>query len=162
MRLGILSDSHDELDRVRRAVEMLQAAGAETIVHCGDLTGPEILAACAVLPCYFVFGNHDCDRAAELRSAAEQLQAVCLGWGGEVTLAGKRVAVVHGHLRSDLRPLVEAEPDYLLFGHFHMPGELQIGPTRRINPGALHRADEYTVAVLDLAVDAVEFLTVTS
>ncbi len=86
--------------------------------------------------------------------------AVCLGWGGAVTLAGKSVALVHGHMRTDVRRLLADRPDYLLSGHFHLTFDRRDGPTRRINPGALHDADEYTVALLDLEMDALRFLTV--
>ena len=160
MRLGILSDTHDQLARTRRAVELLRAKGADVLVHCGDLTGPELVAACAVLPCYFVYGNNDADNVPALRRAMAEAGAVCLGWGGEVTLAGKRVAVVHGHLHTDVRRLLAARPDYLLSGHSHIPGDRRDGPTRRINPGALDRADELTVALLDLEMDDVQFLIV--
>ena len=34
------------------------------------------------------------------------------------------------------------------------------GAIRRINPGALHRADEFTVAVLDLETGELRFLRV--
>ena len=40
-------------------------------------------------------------------------------------------------------------PDFLLTGHAHFPGDQLVGPVRRINPGALYRADEFTVALLD-------------
>jgi putative phosphoesterase len=160
MRLGILSDTHDQLDRTRRAVELLRAEGAEILAHCGDLTRPELVAACAVLPCHFVFGNHDADNVPELQRAMAAAGAICLGWGGTVTLAGKRVALVHGHMRTDVRRLLAAQPDYLLFGHFHVTVDQRDGPTRRINPGALHEADEHTVALLDLESDAVRFLVV--
>jgi putative phosphoesterase len=160
MRLGILSDTHDQLDRVRRAVELLRSAGAEALVHCGDITRPDVVAACAVLPCHFAFGNHDADHVPDLRRAMAEAGAVCLGWGGEVTLAGKRVAVAHGHMTSDVRRLLAARPDYLLTGHLHIAGDRRDGPTRRINPGALHEADQFTVALLKLVIDDLRFLTV--
>jgi putative phosphoesterase len=159
MRLGILSDTHDRLDRARLAVELLREEGAEALAHCGDLTGPAMVAVCAALPCYFVFGNHDADNVPWLQKAITDLGAVCLGWGGEVTLAGKRIALVHGHLSSDVRRLLAARPDYLLSGHSHIAGDRRDGPTRRINPGALHEAAKFTVAVLDLKTDAVQFLS---
>ena len=34
MRLGILSDTHDPMERARRAVGMLREAGADVLVHC--------------------------------------------------------------------------------------------------------------------------------
>ena len=81
MRIGILSDTHDKLDRTRAAIDILRTNGAEVLFHCGDLTGPEILAACAVLPCYFTFGNNDVDGIPDLQQAAANLGAKSLGWG---------------------------------------------------------------------------------
>jgi putative phosphoesterase len=160
MRIGILSDTHDRLDRTVRAVETLLAEGADALIHCGDLTGPDIVYACANRPSYFVFGNNDDDDLPALRRAIAAIDGTCLEWGGEVTIAAKRIAVVHGHLTRDLRPLLQAAPDYLLSGHSHESHDRQEGPTRRINPGALHRAACYTVALLDLGTDALRFLEV--
>jgi putative phosphoesterase len=160
MRLGVLSDTHDQLVRTRRAIALLQEHGAEALVHCGDLTGPQIVAACAVLPSYFVFGNNDADDVVNLRTAMDHTGAICLTWGGEVTLAGKRIAVTHGHLEKDVRRLLATRPDYLLSGHSHIPADFSAGPTRRINPGALHRATVHTVALLDLDTGEARFLAV--
>jgi len=159
VRVGILSDTHDRLDRTVTAVEKLLAAGADVLIHCGDLTGPDIVYACANRPSYFVFGNNDDDFPA-LRRAITAIDGTCLEWGGEVTLASKRIAVTHGHMTRDLRPLLQAGPDYLLSGHSHEAHDRQQGPTRRINPGALHRAACYTVALLDLESDGLTFLEV--
>lgn len=160
MKVGILADTHDELSRTKRAVELLQQRDARTLVHCGDLATPPIVEACSVLPLYFVFGNHDADVVPELRSAAQAHDATCLGWGGEFFLAGKRVAVVHGHMTMDLKPLLNSEPHYLLSGHSHEAKDWHEGATRRINPGALFRAAKFTVALLDLGTDTVEFIHV--
>jgi putative phosphoesterase len=160
MRLGVLSDTHDQLERTRLAIRLLRAEGAEALVHCGDVTGPDLVLACAVLPCYFTFGNHDADMVPRLRAAIAKAGGVCLGWGGVVELAAKRVAVTHGHMSTDVRRLLAARPDYLLSGHSHITGDRRDGPTRRVNPGALHEADRFTVALLDLAADQVRFLTV--
>jgi uncharacterized protein len=160
MRLGILSDTHDQLTRAELAVRLLRAEGVEILIHCGDFTGPEIVAVCAVLPCYFVFGNNDADSVPYLERAAAESGSVCLGWGGQVELAGKRIGVVHGHLGIDVRRVQASRPDYLLSGHSHIAADSRDGPTRRINPGALDRADEFTVAVLDLEADHLRFLIV--
>ncbi len=160
MLLGILSDSHDQLDRTRRAVELLQQAGVEALIHCGDLVSPEIVQACAVLPFYFVFGNGDSRTTTELELAAQSLHATCLGLGGVVELGGKRVGVVHSHLDGEVRRVLAAAPDYLLTGHSHIAHDLREGPLRRINPGALHRASTFTVALLELSTDKLEFIEV--
>src|SRR5262245_9269620 len=159
MRLGIISDTHDRLDRTNRAVELLQAAGAAALIHCGDLMSPDIVFACGALPSYFVFGNNDFELV-ELRQAMKAIDAVCLEWAGEITLAEKRIAVTHGHLHKDLRRLVATKPDYLLYGHSHIASDRREDGIRWINPGALQRAEEYSVALLDLKTDKLEFITV--
>ncbi|HJZ94302.1 MAG TPA: metallophosphoesterase family protein [Gemmataceae bacterium] len=160
MRLGILADTHDQLARTRVAVDLLRSAGAEALVHCGDLAGPPIVAACAVLPCYFALGNHDADSVPALQRAAAKTGAVCLGWGGVIELGGKRVGVSHGHMTVDVRRVLAARPDYLLCGHSHSASDGLMGTVRRINPGALHRADEFTVAVLEVESGELRILNV--
>lgn len=160
MRLGILSDTHDEFKRTRRAVELLQAEGAECLVHCGDLISVDLVPLMAAMPWYFTFGNHDADLVPGLRATVAAHNGVCLEWGGAVELAGKWIGITHGHMSTDVRRLLTSQPDYLLTGHTHCPCDRQHGATRRINPGALSEADEFTVALLDLTSDEVRFLVV--
>lgn len=160
MKIGILSDTHDHLGRTQVAIDLLIDRGAESLVHCGDLTGPPIVEACSRLPFYFVFGNHDADMASLLDDAATEFGANCLHWGGEISLAEKRIAVAHGHFPNDFRPLLAVNPDYFLFGHSHTTHDSMDGDLRRINPGALFRAAEFTVALLDLVSDQLEFITI--
>jgi uncharacterized protein len=157
--MGVLSDTHDEIHRTRNAMQVFAAKGAEAIVHCGDIYGPEIIAACSAIPLYFAFGNRDCDLVPALREAAVKHFATCLGWGGQFKLGEKRIAVVHGHLRMDLRPLLDTKPNYVLSGHSHIRGDWLESGVRRINPGALAEADEYSVALLELTTGTVQFLT---
>jgi putative phosphoesterase len=160
MILGILSDTHDQTRRTMEALRILHDAGAEALIHCGDLTSTEILALCSGQPMYFVFGNNDWE--IELKTASQGMPNVtCVGYQGIVELAGKRIGVAHGHLRRDVQDLLAKSPDYLLTGHSHAALDERQGPIRRINPGALHRARQFTVAVLDLVTDDLRFLPVT-
>lgn len=159
MRIGILSDTHDRLDRTTRAIRLLVDSGAEALIHCGDLTEPSIVYECAALPCTFVFGNNEEDFQG-IRQAITATGGACLEFGGEITLASRRIAVSHGHLGKVIRGLAASSPDYFLFGHSHVPTDNREGPTRWINPGALHRAESWTVAILDLQADDLKFLTV--
>lgn len=166
MLLGVLSDTHDHPNRTRRAVDLLQSAGAQGLVHCGDLNSPAIVRILSGLPSWFVFGNndvlgrHDVQAAQQLEAAAQEAGAVCLGWGGVIDLAGKRIAVTHGHQSAEEQRLLAGQPDYLLTGHTHERHDRRLGPTRLINPGALHRVPVFTVALLDLSTDELRFLTV--
>jgi predicted phosphodiesterase len=62
----------------------------------------------------------------------------------------------------DVRRALASRPNYnyLLSGHSHIPSDRREGLVRRINPGALHEAEQLTVALLDLLDDEVRFLTV--
>jgi len=162
MRLGILSDSHDQNERMAGALALLAAKGAEALVHCGDLTSPVVVHLCAEsqLPCYYVLGNNDFDLEG-LQRAIVATGGTSLEWGGLITMSGKQIGVTHGHLAQEFRRLLRAQPDYLLFGHTHQRLNRRDGPTRQINPGALHRARTWTVALLDLNSDQLRFLEVT-
>jgi hypothetical protein len=135
--IGILSDTHDRADAAAAGIKALRAAGAEFLVHCGDVGGERILDLLAGIPCTFVWGNCDFDRAGEV---------------ARLKMSGKRIAVTHGDNPKLLRQITEANPgyDYLFVGHTHVAGEQRSGKLRIINPGALHRAARKTVAVLDL------------
>lgn len=159
MKVGILSDTHDQVSRTAAAVALLASRGVEALIHCGDLTTVDVVRACAELPCHYVMGNNDFDLESLERSIA-WTGGTFHGWAAEIELGGKRIAVTHGHLEKEFRRLLRAEPDYLCYGHTHDALNERDGPTRQINPGALHRARTWTVALLDLDEDAVEFLRV--
>ncbi len=156
MLIGILSDSHDHADRMERAVQRLLQENVTVLIHCGDLCGPAMLKLFPDRPAYFVLGNNDWpEDFAELEPGKE---LTCLGNGGIITLMGKTIAITHGHLPDVTQQLLAQQPDYLLSGHTHQREDRLIGPTRKLNPGALTRAREYTVAVLNLLTGTVRSL----
>lgn len=161
MKIGILSDTHDQIERTAEAVRLLKTAGAEVLFHCGDLTRPSMVPIVAVTNTYFVFGNNDFTLADQIRTEIEEIEgAVSLEWGGHVSLAGKTIAMTHGHRNSEVRRLMALQPDYFLFGHSHIAEDVREGGVRRINPGALHRAGRFSVALLDLSNDQLRFFDV--
>lgn len=160
MKLGLISDTHNQVDRTIAAMKLLLDAGAEAIFHSGDFTRVEILPLCADKPLYYVFGNNDVYESEALVATGESCGATCLKWGGAVELADRRIAITHGHLSQEMRDLLADKPDYFISGHTHVAQDSRSGSTRLINPGALHRASEYSVATLDLATDELKFLEV--
>jgi putative phosphoesterase len=159
VKIGILSDSHDRHPAFIAAVNALRAAGAEYYIHCGDVGSPDILDHLAGLPAAFVWGNTDVERA-ELQRYAGSIGVTCLGNHGILDLGGKRVGVLHGddfRLRQQL--LDGQQLDYLLQGHTHERADERFGRTRLINPGALHRAAQKSVATLDIVTDELRYIT---
>lgn len=161
MLIGIISDTHDRSSRTATAIKLLHEAGVEAIVHCGDICSPSILSLFADTPLYFVMGNNDNDL--ELRQLSKtQDHLHYLGQGEIIELAGKRLGVTHGHLPRVVNELLEEKPVYLFTGHTHNATHAWSRGVQCINPGALHRANEYSVATLNLITDELRFLQVPS
>ncbi|HXE55681.1 MAG TPA: metallophosphoesterase family protein, partial [Tepidisphaeraceae bacterium] len=103
---------------------------------------------------------NDWDRM-ELQRYAQQLGITCFGNFGQIELGAKQFAVLHGDdEKTKRRILTEQQVDYLLQGHTHLAEDRRVGRVRIINPGALHRARQKTVATLDTISDALTFLPV--
>ena len=161
MLLGIISDTHDHAKRTARAIKLFTEARVEAIVHCGDICEPGILALFADMPTYYVMGNNDYDP--ELKAAEDQMPNLTyLGEGGIITLADRKLAVTHGHLNRVARELLSQDPDFLLSGHTHVRSHEMFQGVTCINPGALHRVSEYSVATLNLSTNDLQWLTVPS
>ncbi len=73
MRIGILSDTHDNLPMVEKAVARLNGLSPDLVLHAGDFVSPFVIPGLARLscPCIGVFGNNDGDRAALAARARE-------------------------------------------------------------------------------------------
>lgn len=165
MILGVLSDSHGQHRRTANALRLLKAVGAEAFVHCGDICGDRVIDQFAGLRAWLIPGN--CDQI----ERATVLYAATVGVKLEVEkplvldLAGRRIAVFHGHeaVYARLMESADGQPefDYVLHGHTHDARDERVGRYRVINPGALHRAAVYTVATINLASDAVAHWVVT-
>jgi putative phosphoesterase len=161
MRVGILSDTHGNHVLAARALDLLTGRRAEVILHAGDIGDDLTVAALAGgPPAHLVLGNCDPDAAA-FAGAAAAVGATLHGRFADLTLDGKRVALLHG---DDHRRLQEAaaggQYDYVIHGHTHQKALTRQGQTVILNPGALHRARPKTVALLDTATGEVEWITV--
>ena len=118
MRIGVVSDTHDNALNISRIVELFNEAAVERVVHTGDITRAETLHALAELhaPLFAVFGNNDVDRDGLTRVAAQHGihlvdPPLVLTWHG------RTIAVVHDP--DDLTVELREQHDLLLYGHVH-------------------------------------------
>jgi putative phosphoesterase len=156
MKVGIVSDTHGRQAAVCLALGELRRRGVDTVLHCGDIDDAQTVRLFRGFAAHFVFGNCDRDRL-ELRQAMEEIGATLHEKFGNVEFGGVKIAFVHGDDAGLLRDLERAAyHDFLFYGHTHAAEEHRTGPTRVINPGALHRARPKGFAVLDLATGAIE------
>ena len=159
MRLGLISDSHDDKQSLKAALRLLRKLGAERLIHCGDLTSAGTADLLKGWPLVYVEGNMDreAERVRQTVLALDPANSVGLSYEGEIGPA--RIAVTHGHLQGEIDRLLGAETcDYLLLGHTHRRRDERIGRTRVINPGALGglQFESRSFGVLDLQTGALE------
>ncbi len=159
MRIAVLSDTHSKYASVEAALKRIEERGVDWILHCGDIEDAETVW---LFPghTHFVFGNCDHERAG-LRQAMYGIGATLHEPFGSLELADVHIAFVHG---DDPRLFHELEHcgkyAYLFHGHTHLAAERRTGPTRVVNPGALHRAKPKTFVVLDLGNGVMESVIV--
>ncbi len=98
MKICIVSDSHDRSDPLVAAITEAQAAGAEAVIHCGDLIGVNTVRASLKLgiPIHAVHGNNIGDVAALYRMMARSDGLFTYyGQDAELEFAGRKILVTH-------------------------------------------------------------------
>jgi putative phosphoesterase len=147
------------VQRTRTAIELLQKAGATEFIHCGDVEEDSVLDTLAGLQAHVVLGN--CDRAGPLARYGTRIGLDMQHPSGRITVDGKRIAFTHGDQTDLLQAAIAERVDFLCHGHTHLRRDDMVQGVRVINPGALHRANPFTVALLTPATGALQFITVT-
>ena len=143
MRIAVMSDSHDHLENLRNALNLIKAENAEQIIHCGDFVAPFVLKELIAtgIPANGVFGNNDGDQFLLTRTALQSDGLIRLaGLIGETTANGLRIAYTHQW------PVAEGlaatgKYDLVCFGHSHTFFKDQAGNTLILNPGEIMGKD---------------------
>ncbi len=152
-RLGLISDTHDRLGKVRAAVELFNRLEPDLVLHCGDFVAQFTLAEFGKLKMGFlgIFGNNDGDRDA-LRERAGQFGFELAEGPHRFTVGGRAVVVSHEPIA------VPTDCDYYIHGHTHRM-KLEPGSPTIINPGEAcgWLSDRSTAALLDTETGSVEF-----
>jgi uncharacterized protein len=150
MLIGIVSDTHGHVDFTLPAVRMLESCEVREVIHCGDIGSIEIVELFQRWPTHFVFGNVD-TQPARLRTAIRAAGQTCHDRFGEVELAGRRIAFLHGDDQKRLHDAIESgQYDLVCYGHTHAAEHHAAGRTTVLNPGALYRAQPHSLALVRL------------
>lgn len=163
MKIGILSDTHDNVSNLLKAKSLFREEGITTLIHCGDMTSADTARQMVDFDIIYVNGNMD-DSVA-VNDTLWMLNHNCETPGAVFTgkIAGVKIAATHGHLQGKLDQLLRwRRYDFVFHGHTHRQRDEKIGKTRVINPGALGgaRYEPRTVCILNLESQDIRFLKV--
>ena len=151
MRIGVVSDTHNNLKNCRRIVQLFNDARVDAVVHTGDITQGKTLAVFASLaaPLYGVFGNNDQERGG-LTAAAREFGFHFQDPPFDVVWSNRRIVVVHDP--RELQGTLAPEHDLALHGHTHMLRMERKAHQLIFNPGecAGHMVGLNAVGVVDL------------
>jgi hypothetical protein len=157
--IGILSDTHDNLDAIRRAVRLFQDAGCALIIHAGDFVAPFAARELgrAGIPLRAVYGNCDGEKLG-LADAISPFGAI---QEPPLILRVEKISILVVHKDKDARGrAAKGGPDIVIFGHTHKSGVRREGRTLFVNPGEAGGwvTGLRTVALLDPAALSAEII----
>jgi hypothetical protein len=162
MKIGVMADTHDHLQNVEAAVEVLRAEQITTVLHCGDVCGAVVIQALSEFELWIAQGNMD--RSLNLTAAAaEILGRDPMAWFHKPLLDGYPAAIIHGDNEEALSNLITSgQYAYVFHGHTHRRRDQVVGRTRVINPGALGGIwrQSRSFCILDLATGKARFIEI--
>jgi len=156
MRIGIISDTHDNLQLVEKAVKKLNEEKVELVLHAGDYVSPFTIPKFKALNMKLigVFGNNDGDHEFLKKRFSECPSCEVRGRFAEVNVEGFKIALLHGDETELLNALINCGGfDAVVHGHSHAKVSRRNGKTLIVNPGEAcgYLTGKATIALLDTA-----------
>lgn len=158
MKIGILSDSHDNLPAIAKAVGVFNDAEVSLVVHAGDLVAPFVSIPLKNLRAEFtaVFGNNDGEKLGLHNTFKGRIHRPPY----EFEFGRKKILLMHEPDNLDLL----AETGYydaIIYGHTHI-AHIRKERTLVVNPGeaAGWIKNKRTIAIWDLMNNDVQILPI--
>jgi uncharacterized protein len=98
MRLGLISDTHDNLPMIKTAIIRLNELDVDLVLHAGDYVSPFTAKPYTELKAEMIgiYGNN-CAEREKLRESYATVGKEIKGIFTEVEAMGTRIAHLHGH-----------------------------------------------------------------
>jgi uncharacterized protein len=138
--IGAVSDSHDNLPKIEKVVELLNELKVELVLHAGDYVSPFTIARFKKLKCPLIgiFGNNDGDHQLLTKRFNETTNCTIHDRFTQVTVEGYRIGLLHGDEAELLNALVDSGYfNAVIHGHSHKKSIERKAKTLVINPGEL-------------------------
>jgi len=156
MKIGILSDTHDQYHNIRTAVKILNKEHVKLVIHCGDWISPFTHAFYRDLKCPMkgVFGNNDGDRFYHLKYANKS--GISITFEERIlslTIDKRKIVAYHGDYPEATDALITCgKYDAVFHGHTHISVNTMIGNTLSLNPGTLMPVTSASIQGASIAI----------
>jgi len=161
MKIGLISDTHDNIQNIRRAVRKFNDKRVDLVIHAGDIVSPNAVESLADVKLVSVLGNNDKD-VAGLTSAFNKINGKLEGEIYETVYDGMKFAIYHGTSITKREQLIKSgKYDMFIYGHTHRKDNRFVGNTRVINPGTAKGwffGLFATIAIFDTSSRNIEFI----
>lgn len=136
MIIGIISDTHDNVPMIKKAVLCLKEERVKMVLHAGDYIAAFTAKPYADLdvPMVGVFGNN-CAETETLKNVYAEVGADLRGYFAEIEVGGLRIALTHGHRKPEIDEAMNGEYDVVVLGHSHRSSIGEKNGRLVINPG---------------------------
>jgi len=163
MLIGLISDTHDRLPYIEKAIKRLNEEQVELVLHAGDYIAPFVASKFKELKADLigVFGNNDGDKNLLLKKFS-QIGAEIRGRFAEIIVDGLKIALLHGEEEELLKALINAENhDLLVHGHTHEAKIYRKGEMLIVNPGEVcgYLTGKSTIAIFDTQTKEARIIT---
>lgn len=134
-RVGLMADSHDNMDLLAGAVDFFNEQEVNLVLHAGDFISPLTASPLSGLDAKLigVFGNNDGDRLFLRQKFNEEGVGRIERGPYQFELSGKNVVLMH---QPRLLEILENSPtpDLVVYGHTHEV-DVRKGTPLIVNPG---------------------------
>lgn len=157
MKIGVFSDTHDNLPKIDKAVRFFNKNKVGFVLHAGDFIAPFVVARLKHLTSDWcgIFGNNDGERIGLTDISEGKIKVGPL----RMKLDNKNITLVHDINQIDDK----REPaDVIIFGHTHKAQITKQDNKLLINPGecAGWLTNKSTIALIDLTSLSVRIVTI--
>jgi putative phosphoesterase len=154
MLVGLISDTHDNLPMIDKAVRRLNEQDVGLVLHAGDYVASFVIPRFKELKARLVgvFGNNDGDRELLKKKFSEYKNLEIHGSFAGLNVDGLKIGLMHGTEGELLQALIDGGGfDVIVHGHSHNAEVHRRGRTLVINPGETcgYLTGRSTIGLLD-------------
>lgn len=135
MKIGLISDTHDNIQNIRKAISLFSNKNVSFVIHAGDIVSPEAVEAFLGLKIIAVLGNNDLE-VNGLANAFDKIGGQLKGEFCEMEHDDLIFAIYHGTNSRKKELLIRSgKYNVVVCGHTHKMQYKKYGRTLVINPG---------------------------